>query len=117
MNLLADESIDRPIVERLRQEGHSVLYVAELTPSISDDEVLRSANDEDALLLTADKDFGELVFRQHRVHGGVVLIRLFGVSTALKANIVAQVLRDRAVDMPGAFTVLTPGVVRIRRDF
>jgi predicted nuclease of predicted toxin-antitoxin system len=66
MNLLADESIDRPIVVRLRQEGHIVRYIAELEPGISDDKVLEIANNEAAPLLTADKDFGELVYRHHR---------------------------------------------------
>jgi predicted nuclease of predicted toxin-antitoxin system len=117
MNLVADESIDRPIVERLRQEGHDVLDVAELAPSISDEEVLRVAIDEDALLLTADNDFGELVFRQRRVHAGVVHLRLFGISSPLKADLVAQVFKDRAAELPGAFTVITPGIVRIRRGF
>jgi predicted nuclease of predicted toxin-antitoxin system len=117
MNLVADESIDRPIVERLLQDGHNVLYVAELAPSISDDEVLRLAIDEDALLLTADNDFGELIFRQRRVHAGIVLIRLFGISSALKAELVAQVFKDRAAELLGAFTVITPGIVRIRHEF
>lgn len=35
MNLLADEGVDRAIVDRLRQEGHDVVYVAELSPSLS----------------------------------------------------------------------------------
>lgn len=52
MKLLADESVDRPVVERLRQEGHDVVYVAELSPSIPDDEVLQQANDQGALLRT-----------------------------------------------------------------
>jgi predicted nuclease of predicted toxin-antitoxin system len=91
MNLVADESVDRPIVERLRQEGHDVVYVAELTPSIADDQVLQEANSRSALLLTADKDFGELVFRQHRVHAGVVLLRISGLTETLKADSVAEV--------------------------
>jgi predicted nuclease of predicted toxin-antitoxin system len=115
MNLLADESVDQPIVTRLRQEGHSVVYVAEVSPSISDDAVLQQANSQGALLLTADKDFGELVFRHNRVHAGVVLIRLFGMLAEIKAEIVAETLRDRAADLPGAFTVVSPGMVRIRR--
>ncbi len=41
MNLLADESVDRPIVERLRQQGYDVVYVAELSPSMADDQVLQ----------------------------------------------------------------------------
>ena len=68
MNLFADESVDRPVVERLRQDSHDVAYVAELAPSITDDEVLRNANDRSAVLVTADKDFGELVFRQGAIH-------------------------------------------------
>jgi hypothetical protein len=40
MNIVADESIDRPIVLELRQDGHDVVYIAELSPSISDDQVL-----------------------------------------------------------------------------
>jgi predicted nuclease of predicted toxin-antitoxin system len=66
MNILADESVDRQIVERLRQDGHEVLYIAEMEPSIEDDLVLERANERSALLVTADKDFGELVFRDKR---------------------------------------------------
>ncbi len=60
MNFLADEGVDRQIVDRLRLDGHGVLYIAEMDPGISDDEVLDIANREDALLLTSDKDFGGL---------------------------------------------------------
>lgn len=70
MKFLADEGVDRQIVERLRENGLSVLYVAEIEPGISDDEVLNQANRDTALLLTTDKDFGELVFRQGRVIQG-----------------------------------------------
>ena len=115
MNLLADESVDRPVVLRLRVEGHDTIYVAELSPSISDDEVLTQANDRGALLLTADKDFGELVYRHGRVNAGVVLLRLDGLPLTDKADTVAMVLQQRGPELPGAFTVISPGVVRIRR--
>ena len=84
MNLLADEGVDRQIVERLRQDGHDVLYIAEMAPGISDDEILSRANALDTLLFTADKDFGELVYRQNLVHAGVLLIRLAGVPPEAK---------------------------------
>jgi predicted nuclease of predicted toxin-antitoxin system len=74
MNLLADESVDKPIVELLRQDGHDVLYVAEMQPGIPDDVVLQRGNEHRALLVTEDKDFGELVYRQGLVHLGVILI-------------------------------------------
>ena len=83
MNLVADEGVDRPVVERLRQDGHHVVCVAEMSPSAPDEEVLQQANAGSAVLLTADKDFGELVFRQGLVHSGVVLPRLAGLANAL----------------------------------
>lgn len=51
MNLLADENIDRQIVERLRQDGYDVLYIAEIEPSISDNAVFDQANEKTALLI------------------------------------------------------------------
>jgi hypothetical protein len=63
VKIFADESVDKQIVSRLRAQGHDVVYVAELDPGIDDETVLRSSHDSNALLVTADKDFGELVFR------------------------------------------------------
>jgi predicted nuclease of predicted toxin-antitoxin system len=115
MILLADESVDQPIVERLRNDGHDTMYVAEFSPSITDDQVLQEANDRNALLLTEDKDFGELVYRLGRVHSGVVLIRLAGLPASSKADIVAKVLQDHATELSGAFSVISPGATRIRK--
>lgn len=62
MNFVADESVDRQVVERLRDDGHSVWYIAEMAPSISDDEVLQIANNGSAPLITSDKDFVNISF-------------------------------------------------------
>ena len=94
MNLLADESIDKLIVDELRRNGHNVLYIAEFAPSIDDETVLHQANLNRALLLTQDKDFGELVFRQGLVHMGVVLVRLSGLSLPAKATSISTVLGE-----------------------
>jgi predicted nuclease of predicted toxin-antitoxin system len=115
MNLLADESVDRHIVERLRHDGHCVLYIAEMSPSVSDDVVLEQANLEDAVLITADKDFGELVYRQGRIHSGVVLLRLAGLSPMSKAEATSAALRDRGLEIQEAFAVVSPRNIRIRR--
>jgi predicted nuclease of predicted toxin-antitoxin system len=115
VNLFADESVDGPVVERLRWDGHGGVYVAELAPSITDDELLREANGQGAILVTADKDFGELVFRQGAVHAGVVLLRLAGLEKLTKGEIVAEVCRLRGAELVGSFTVISPGQVRIRR--
>jgi predicted nuclease of predicted toxin-antitoxin system len=116
MKFLADENVDKPVVERLRDGGHAVLYVVEMEPSISDDEAILRANQEMALLLTADNDFGELVFRQRRIVYGVVLIRLAGLSPQRKAAVVAIAIQEHADELAQNFTVITPGTVRIRKQ-
>jgi len=114
VKLLVDEGVDAAIVARLRGDGHDVKYVAELTPGITDDAVLELASADGRLLLTADKDFGELVFRQRRAAHGVVLARLVGIASPSKADIVSQAIAEHSREMTGAFTVVSPGLVRIR---
>jgi predicted nuclease of predicted toxin-antitoxin system len=116
VKFLADENIDRPIVERLGKERHEVLYILEIEPSISDDEVIQRANKERALLLTADKDFGDLVFRQNRIIYGVILIRLSGLSPQNKAEIVTKAVLEHADELVHNFTVISHRAVRIRKQ-
>ena len=84
MKLVADESVEGPTVYGLRAAGHEVLFIAEISPGIEDTAVLQLARREEALLLTADKDFGELVFRNREPHYGVLLIR--SVDRTLEQN-------------------------------
>ena len=115
MKLLADENLDLSVVARLREAGHQVLAVAEMEPGIPDDVVLDRANAEAAMLLTEDKDFGELAFRQSLVHHGVILVRLAGLPGTRKAAILIHLLEEHRLELPGSFTVVSPGMVRIRK--
>ncbi|NJL27489.1 MAG: DUF5615 family PIN-like protein [Thermoanaerobaculia bacterium] len=114
MAFFVDESVDAQVVAALRSHGFGVLYVAELTPGIADDEVLSQANQEHALLLTADKDFGELVYRQGQIAAGVVLIRLAGLAAETKARMVVSAVLKHAERLMSSFSVISPGSIRIR---
>jgi predicted nuclease of predicted toxin-antitoxin system len=114
VNFLADEGVDGQIVVGLRNAGHFVSYVAEMEPGISDDVVLDRANKEEALLLTADKDFGELIFRQRRLSRGIVLLRLSGLSAAKKAEIVVDLVNKHSQELMAAYSVITYKGIRIR---
>jgi predicted nuclease of predicted toxin-antitoxin system len=115
LNFVADENLDRQIVERLRHEGHVVWYVAEMAPGVSDQDVLNLANNEQAVLLTADKDFGELVYRQHLVNPGVILLRLQGLLPAVKAELVVRAVAAHMKKIAGSFVVVSPRSIRIRQ--
>jgi len=115
LKLLCDEGVERQVVKALRAGGHDVSYVAEMAPGISDREVLSVAAEEGRILLTADKDFGELVFRQGRAHHGILLLRLHGLRLVEKASMVAAAVEEHAEDLSGAFSVLERGRLRVRR--
>jgi predicted nuclease of predicted toxin-antitoxin system len=112
--LVADEGVDKAIVEALRADGFDVTYFAESGAGSLDTEVLAAARHNHCPLVTCDKDFGELVFRQGLTSAGVVLIRLNGMSADSKARTACQAIVDHLPELLGAFTVISPGTVRIR---
>jgi predicted nuclease of predicted toxin-antitoxin system len=114
MKFVADENVDLPILARLRNSGHEVYAVAEMSAGVSDAEVLKQANQQGVVLLTGDKDFGELVYRDKKYTCGIVLIRLAGLGNDEKAEIVANVIRDHARELENAFTVISRRTLRIR---
>jgi predicted nuclease of predicted toxin-antitoxin system len=114
VKFLVDESIDEEVIDVLRIEGHSVLSVSEIKPSIADTEVMAIANSESALLLTADKDFGELIFLQGFPSYGVVFIRLAELSLISQMNRISTVINNHSDNLIGKFTVITKDRVRIR---
>ena len=114
MNLLIDESIGRPIVERLRHDGHTLTLAEEVAADRPDTEILALAQRLGAVVLTEDTDFGELVMHQHLPSAGVILVRLSGMARAAQPEYVAQALAPHETALPGRFTVLMPSSIRIR---
>jgi len=89
VTFLADEDVERHIVERLASMAAKFRNVAEMSPGIVDEIVLMECRISASVLITADKDFGELVFRLRQASTGVMLVRLWGLSPAMKAAVVS----------------------------
>lgn len=115
MKIVADENIDKEIVDRLRADGHDVLFIAEDDPGIDDQTVLSRSRQTDGVLLTIDKDFGDLVFRQRLLHSGVLLIRLAGVRSDMKAGLVAATFDRHGKELSSGFAVLSKRSLRFRK--
>lgn len=114
MNFTADEGVDGSLVAKLRAVGHDVLYFAETAQSTDDEAILERSNRENRILITRDKDFGELVYRMKQIHAGIILVRLEEVSSALRAQIAANFLFENLTLLHGHFIVLQPSGARIR---
>jgi predicted nuclease of predicted toxin-antitoxin system len=113
MRLLADENFAGAAVAALRNHGHDVTWVRETSPGIGDDEVIRRAVAESRILITFDKDFGELVFRVGvSASCGVILFRIPVSSPTILAQTAVTVLESRA-DWAGHFSVIEETKIRL----
>ena len=114
MKLCANENVPGDCVAALRRSGHDVFWIREGAPGSPDNVVLAIAQSEGRLLITFDKDFGELVYRHGAAASdGVVLFRLRKPSPDFVAKRVTQILESRA-DWKGNFSVVDEHSIRMR---
>jgi predicted nuclease of predicted toxin-antitoxin system len=114
VNFLADECCDALFVQGLRGDGHDVLYMKETAPGTDDHTVLQMAASQQRILLTEDKDFGELVVRLKLPAHGIVFIRMNPADSAAKLARFRHLLHNHAQRLPGSFVVLTAKRSRFR---
>ena len=112
--LLADENVSRFVVERLRETGFDIASIASVKPSASDAEVLQLALREQRIVVTEDRDFGEMVVRKGFGVLGVILLELDRLSNDAEAELAARVISANANRLRGNPIVIEPGRVRIR---
>lgn len=114
LKLLADESCDFAIVRGLRAASHDLKAVAEEMSGASDLEVLQKAIDENRLLLTEDKDFGEWVFAHGSALAGVIFFRYPSRFRKSMTRMACELINQKGLDLIGSFTVVEPGRYRMR---
>jgi len=114
LSSLVDESTGSAVVEYLRSIGHDVLAVAESMPQADDQDILARALSEGRVLVTNDKDFGDLIFRSGQAHHGILLLRLHDERSVNRVRVVKAVVERYADRLVGHFAVATEGGVRIR---
>jgi predicted nuclease of predicted toxin-antitoxin system len=118
MRFIVGESVDARLAPFLRSLHHDVTVVGtplDYPASIPDDDVLAIAYAEQRILITDDRDFGELIFRLGRPHAGVLYFRLPPTEIEVKQHRLAYVM-NRHADSLGHFLVVTLRAVRIRRE-
>ena len=92
IKLLADENIPKKTVDTLRQEEIDIVSVAESSPGMNDRTILEQANRDNRVIVTFDKDFGELVFRESLSVRGLILLRFTPISPNQIAERIQSVL-------------------------
>ena len=113
MRFLADESCDFAVVRALRSAGQDVVAVADISPRAEDAQILHLASQQQRVVITEDKDFGQLVFAFGKNTQGVIFLR-YPSSVRLKiAQEVVHLVKGYGEKLTGRFTVVQPGRIRI----
>lgn len=115
MKLIADESVDFGIIKKLRIKNFEIISILESHSGISDIEVLEIAQINKCLLITEDKDFGELTYRLKLDHFGILLIRLNEIAREERNNIATEVIIQHFDDLASNFSVLNTTGLRIKK--
>lgn len=114
MKFLADECCDPELISKLRHAGFDVAYVLEFQSGADDTEVLTYAFDEERILITEDKDFGELVYRLHKPTNGIILLRIPVEQRNQKPDRLIHAINTLGNKLRKNFIVIELETIRIR---
>lgn len=113
MRLLANENFPLDAVQALRADGHDVAWIREDSRGASDDKILLHAQKENRIVITFDKDFGELAFRSKLpAKSGVILFRITPISSQYIAQVAVQALANQT-NWSGHFSVIEDNRIRM----
>ena len=94
MKFLADVNIEKRIVDFLREQNYDVLWMLEDLNTLDDQSIVNIANSESRILITNDKDFGDIVFRQKLLTYGIILLRISDQDVDKKIEMLKVFLKD-----------------------
>ena len=114
MRFLVDECTGARVARWLKEQEYEVFSVYEQARGITDDLIIKKAFDENWIVITNDKDFGEKVYRQKLPHRGIILMRLQDERSIKKINVLQRLFSMYLQQIPDSFVVVTENQVRFR---
>jgi predicted nuclease of predicted toxin-antitoxin system len=115
MRFLVDESTGPMVAQWLQKQGHEVFSVYSEARGIGDEEIIQKAYDENWILITNDKDFGEKVYRERFQHRGVILLRLKDERSVVKIETLRRLIEQYSENLSDSFVVAREKRVRFAR--
>jgi len=115
LKFLVDVGVSRKVEQWLRKHGYDIKSVRDIDPRMSDKGILKMAASERRMVITMDKDFGELVYNSGLPHGGVLLLRLEEARSDEKVKIIDRILERYSDKLSDNFCVFKDGKLRVRK--
>jgi len=113
VKFIVDENLGTRVAKWLKELQHDVISIYEEFRGLDDDEILRKSLEENCILITNDKDFGEMIFREGKLHNGVIFLRLEDERSSNVIKVLDQLFSIYADRIEGNFVVVTESSVRI----
>jgi predicted nuclease of predicted toxin-antitoxin system len=101
IKFLADVNVEKPIVDYLLKQGYDIKWIPDYDCEMSDEELVQMANEEQRILITNDKGFGDLVIMQKKLSAGAILFRVKGQGSQEKIKLMRKLLmgyRDKLLN-------------------
>ena len=111
---VVDVGVSNIVENWIESQGFDVLKIRTINPKMSDLEILKLARKEKRIVITMDKDFGELVFRSAKKHHGVLLLRLDDATSDEKLSVMKEIFSTYFGQLKGHFCVFQNQTLRIR---
>ena len=112
IKFIGDVNVEKPIIDYLLASGYNTKWIPDLDCGMVDQKLLEIANREKRILITNDKDFGELTFRQKRISTGIILFRVKGENSRYKIRMLHKLLLSHINRLRGYFIVVTRRKIR-----
>jgi predicted nuclease of predicted toxin-antitoxin system len=115
LKFLIDIGVGKKVEQWLKDNGYDMKAVRDSDPKATDGTILKTAVSESRMVMTMDKDFGELVFKSGKSHAGVLILRLEDANGNEKVEAVKTIMEEHEDKLYGKFCVFQSGRLRISR--
>ncbi|MBC7190297.1 DUF5615 family PIN-like protein [Candidatus Aerophobetes bacterium] len=112
MKFLADVNVEKPVIESLLENGYDVKWIPDYDCQMSDETLLNLANNEKRILITNDKDFGELIFLQKKLSMGIILFRVKGHPSREKIRLIKLLLEKYKNKLLHHYVIVSKNKIR-----
>lgn len=113
IQFITDMGVGTSVENHLKELRYNVISIRDLRRTMADEEILQIAKESNSVVITLDKDFGELVYKQGKGHTGVILLRIENADPAERIQTIDFILENFSNEIIGRFSVFKKGRLRI----
>ncbi len=114
LKFLVDVGVGKKVEKWLTDNGYDIKCMRDINPKAGDSDILHLAVTEGRMVITIDKDFGELVYNSGKLHSGVLILRLENADGNQKVKVIKKILSEHSVRLRGRFCVFQGERLRIK---